>query len=118
AVLAARGRRFDPALPYPEINYAPLYSLVIAAALAVLPDTLYARPSAAQAGFGADYVLLGLNLLLLWAAAALTYFLGRRLFSARTGAVAALALLFSLPLWQQMRWPRWLRLLLLRARGA
>ncbi|HZP58770.1 MAG TPA: hypothetical protein VFB27_00495, partial [Opitutaceae bacterium] len=118
AVLAARGRRFDPALPYPEINYAPLYSLVIAAALAVLPDTLYARPSAAQAGFGADYVLLGLNLLLLWAAAALTYFLGRRLFSARTGAVAALALLFSMPIWQQTMMASGLPLLMLLALGA
>ena len=102
AVLAARGRRFDPAVPYPEIHHAPLYSLVIAGALAVLPEAaLFSRPPVAPDGFAADYVLLGLNVLLLWLAAALTYLLGKRLFSVRVGAVAALALLVSMPVWRQ-----------------
>lgn len=102
AVLAARGRRFDPAVPYPELHHAPLYSLVIAGVLAVLPDAaLFSKQPVPPDGFAADYVLLGLNLVLLWLAAVLTYAVGKTVFSARIGAVAALGLLFSMPVWQQ-----------------
>ncbi|HTQ29777.1 MAG TPA: hypothetical protein VMI53_01075 [Opitutaceae bacterium] len=119
AVLAARGRRFDPARPYPEIHHAPLYPLVIAGALAVLPEAaLFSRPAAPQDAFAADYVLLGLNIALLWAAAALTYFLGKRLFSPRVGVVASLALLLSMPVWQQTVAVNGLPLLLTLALGA
>lgn len=106
AFLAAHGQRFDPAQPYPELHQAPLYSIVIAAALRVLPaglrESLFAE--AAQppgGGFGGDYFLLGLNLLLFWLAAGLTFLLGRRLFDARTGWLAAGALLVSVTAWQQ-----------------
>jgi hypothetical protein len=104
AWLQARGGRFDPAQPYPELHQAPLYSVVIAAGLRVLPaDTrasLFAAAPVPPDGFRADYFLLGLNLGLLWLAAWLTFVLGRRLFDASAGALAALALLLSVPIWQ------------------
>lgn len=105
AFLAARGQRFDPKQPYPELHHAPLYSIVIGGALAVLPERvregLFAVPPVAPDGFRGDYYLLGLNLVLFWLAVALTYDLGRRLFEPRVGALAALGLLLSTPLWKQ-----------------
>lgn len=105
ATLAAQGRRFDPAQPYPELHHAPLYPLAIAGALRLLPAApraaLFASPPVPPDGFGADYLLLGLNLALLWLAAGLTYLLGRRLFEPRVGWLAALALLVSVPIWQE-----------------
>ncbi len=105
ACLAARGVRFDPAKPYPELHQAPLYSLVIAAGLRVLPAglraSLFASAPVPPDGFAADYFLLGLNLALFWLAAWLTFVLARRLFDALTGWLAAGALLVSVPAWQQ-----------------
>lgn len=105
AFLAARGVRFTPEQAYPELHHAPLYSLTIAAALRVLPaatrEGLFSSPPAPPDGYRADYFLLGLNLLLLWLAAWLTYDLGRRLFEARVGWMAAAALLLSAPVWQR-----------------
>lgn len=105
AFLARRGVRFDAAKPYPELYQAPLYSLVIAAGLRVLPagmrEALFAKPPVPPDGFGADYFLLGLNLALFWLAAALTFVLARRLFDVRTGWLAAAALLVSVAAWQQ-----------------
>ncbi|MSU23839.1 MAG: hypothetical protein EXS32_08460 [Opitutus sp.] len=99
------GTRFDPQQPYPDLHQAPLYSLVIAGALWVLPEAkreaLFASPPVPPDGFAADYFLLGINLLLLWLAAWLTYDLGRRLFEPRVGWLAALALLLSVSIWQQ-----------------
>jgi hypothetical protein len=105
AFLQARGVRFDPRQPYPELYHAPLYSLAIAAALRLLPAStrtaLFATAPAPPDGFGGDYFLLGLNLVLLWLAAWQTYDLGRRLFAPRVGGLAALALLVSVAVWQQ-----------------
>ena len=105
AFLEKRGVRFDAKQPYPELHQAPLYSIVIAAALRTLPATwreaLFASPPVPPDGFKADYFLLGLNLVLLWLAAWLTYDLGRRLFEPRAGWLAALALLLSVAVWQQ-----------------
>ncbi|MFA5265329.1 MAG: hypothetical protein WC378_16020, partial [Opitutaceae bacterium] len=105
AVLAARGQRFDPRAPYPELHHAPLYSLVIAGGLRLMPgswrEELFLKFPAPPDGFGADYFLLGLNLVLLWLAAWLAYDVGRRVFSPRAGAVAAFAFLLSVPVWQQ-----------------
>lgn len=105
AVLEKRGRGFDAAKPYPELHQAPLYSIVIAAGLTVLPEkmftALFNTPPVPPDGFRADYFLLGLNVALLWLGAWLTYGLGRRMFDARVGWVAALALLVSMPLWKQ-----------------
>jgi len=105
AVLHARGTPFDPAVPYPELHHAPLYSLVVAAALRLLPGgyraSLFASPPVPPDGFAADYFLLAINVGLLWWAAWLTFTLGRRLFEPRVGATAAVALLVSAPVWQQ-----------------
>lgn len=105
AVQQARGVRFDPAQPSPELHHAPLYSLAIAGALRLVPEqkrnALFAAAPTPPDGFAADYFLLGLNLVLLWLAAWLTYDLGRRLFEPRVGLVASFALLVSVSVWQQ-----------------
>lgn len=105
AFLAARGEAFDPRRPYPELHHAPLYPLAIAGALRLLPATvrerIFSTAPVPPDGFGGDYLLLGLNLILLWAAAWLTYDLGRHVFEPRVGVVAALALLLSVPIWQE-----------------
>ena len=105
AFLAARGVRFDPRQAYPELHHSPLYSLVIAGALRLVPEArreaLFASVPNPPNGFHADYFLLGLNIVLLWIAAALTYALGRSLFEPRVGALAAIALLLSVSIWQQ-----------------
>ena len=104
AVLTARGVRFDPHRPYPELHHAPLYSIVIASALRLVPaakrEALFSTPPVPPDGFGADYFLLGLNLVLLWLAAWVTYDLGRRLFEPRVGWLAVLALLLSVSIWE------------------
>jgi hypothetical protein len=106
AVMARRGQRFDPDRPYPELSQAPLYALVIAGGLRVLPaglrESLFTRVPVPPDGFGGDYFLLGLNLVLFWLAAWLTFDLGRRLFASRVGWLAALALLVSVSSWQQV----------------
>ena len=105
AFFQKRGVPFDPNRPYPELHQAPLYSLVIAVSLRLLPaslrESLFAAAPVPPDGFAADYFLLGINLVLFWLAAALTYGLARRLFDARTGWLAALALLVSVAAWQQ-----------------
>lgn len=104
AVLLGRGVRFQPAEPYPELYHAPLYSMLIAGGLRLLPEgrraALFSSPPVPPDGFKADYFLLALNLLLLWLAAWLTYALGRRLFEPRVGWLAAFAVLLSVSLWQ------------------
>src|SRR5205085_5072924 len=105
AFLEKRGTHFDPHRPYPELHQAPLYPLVIAGALRLMPaakrEALFVHPPAPPDGFAADYFLLGLNLVLLWLAAWLTYDLGRRLFEPRVGWAAAIGVLISVPVWQQ-----------------
>ena len=106
AFLAGRGVRFDPQAPYPELHHAPLYPMVIAAGLRMLPGgfrrSLFAQPPVPPDGFAADYFLLVLNVVLLWVAVGLTFDLARRLFDARVGWTAAAALLLSVPVWQQV----------------
>lgn len=105
AWLAARGVRFDPEKAYPELHYAPLYALVVAGALAALPESwehaLFASAPAPPDGFGGDYLLLVVNVILLWIAAWQTLALGSRLFSPRAGVLASLALLLSVAVWRQ-----------------
>ncbi len=104
AVLKARGIRFDPMRPYPELHHAPLYALAIAGGLRLMPATvresLFSSPPVPPDGYAADYFLLGLNLVVLWLAAWLTYDLGKRLFEPRVGWLATLGLLLSVPVWQ------------------
>lgn len=103
AVLKSRGRHFDPASPLPELHQAPLYSLVIGGVLRLIPARwrreLFAVPAQMSDGFGADYVLLAINLGLFWIAGGLSYQLGRRLFEPRVGWVAAFAVLTSVAFW-------------------
>ena len=109
AFLGARGVRFSPGAPYPELYQAPLYSVSIAAALRLVsllpgpvrPD-LFGPVPAPPYGYAADYVLLGLNLLLFWAAIWLAYRLARSLFGGPAAALSAAAIFCSLPLWQQV----------------
>jgi len=105
AFLRSRGTRFAADKPYPELHQAPLYSLVIAGALRLLPaarrDALFSGAPVPPDGFAADYFLLGVNLVLLWLAAWLTFDLGRKLFEPRVGRLAALAVLLSVSIWQQ-----------------
>lgn len=122
AVLAQRGRQFDPQKPYPELSQAPLYALVIAGGLRLLPagfrESLFTQAPVPPDGFRGDYFLLGLNLILFWVAAWLTYDLGRRLFAPRVGWLAALALLVSVSAWQEVVAVNGVSLLMLLVLGA
>jgi len=106
AFLGARGVPFDPLRPYPEVYQAPLYPMVIAGALRLLPhaarEALFGPAPSPPLGFAADYFLLGLNLALFWSAVWLAFDLGRRLFGAPAGWLAAIALFVSVPVWQQV----------------
>ena len=106
AFFAAQGIRFDPSRPYPEVYQAPLYPIAIAGALRLLPhaarEELFASAPSPPFGFAADYLLLGLNLALFWLAVWLAFDLGRRLFGAPAGWLAAIALFVSVPVWQQV----------------
>jgi hypothetical protein len=79
---------------------------VIAGALRLVPhslrESLFGAVPAPPYGFGADYLLLGLNLALFWLAIWLAFDLGRRLFGAPSGWLAAIALFVSVPAWQQV----------------
>jgi hypothetical protein len=106
AYLGERGVHFDPAVPYPEVYQAPLYAMTIAGALRLLPHSLraslFAAAPAPPYGYAADYFLLVLNLVLFWVALWLAFDLGRRLFGAAPGWLAAIALFVSVPVWQQV----------------
>jgi len=115
-VLAARTES------YPEVHHAPLYSLVIAGGLWILPsawrESLFTSAPTPPDGFPADYYLLGLNLVLLWLAAWQTFRLGRRLFDDRVGWVAMLALILSAGVWNQVVLVNGLALLMVLALAA
>jgi hypothetical protein len=102
---AAEAYRFDPAKAFPELHQPPLYSLAIAGALKLFPGkwrtTLFDTVPKPPDGFRADYVLLVLNIVLLWLAAWLTLVIGRRLFDERVGTVAMLGLLLSSAIWSE-----------------
>ena len=70
SVLKARGVPFEPSKPYPELHHAPLYPLVVATALTLVPSSTrerwFATPPAIPDGFAPDYLLLALNVALLW----------------------------------------------------
>ena len=104
AVLQARGLGFDPVRPYPEMHHAPLYPLVVAGALAVVPaatrERWFTTPPAIPDGFGPDYLLLGLNVVLLWLVIWRSARLAGRLFGERPALMTALGLLLSFPVWQ------------------
>jgi hypothetical protein len=105
ATLRARGIKPDFSRAWPELHQPPLYSTLIGATIAVLParlsHVLFEKAPVPPDGFGGDYLLLGLNLALLWLAAWLTFLLGRRLFDATAGLIASLGLLASVSVWAQ-----------------
>jgi hypothetical protein len=100
-----RGGRFEPGADaaLPELHHAPLYPLIVAGALKIFPAEtragLFGKPPEPPNGFEADYVLLALNVLLLWCAAWQTWRLARRWFDALTAWVAPGAVLLSAPVW-------------------
>ena len=103
AWLAARHESLDGRAAFPALAEPPLYPLVIGGAVAVLPaarrTALFASAGDPPEGFGGDCLLLAVNLLLFWLAAALTYNLARRLFDVRVAVVAVLALMLSSGAW-------------------
>ncbi|RXK55795.1 hypothetical protein ESB00_07890 [Oleiharenicola lentus] len=101
AVLDARGVAFDERKAYPELHHAPLYALVLAGAFAVLPETFWQKQPLPPDGWGPDYVVLGVNVLLFWLAVWLVWRLARRLFDTRAAWLATLATALSVPLWEQ-----------------
>ncbi|MEJ1971666.1 MAG: hypothetical protein WDM96_03980 [Lacunisphaera sp.] len=106
AVLRAKGVPFDEKKPYPELYHAPLYSLTLAAAFAVMPDSIWKIRPAAPGGWSLDgwrpdYVILGVNLILFWVGIWLVWRLAGRLFDRRAAWLASLATVASVSLWQQ-----------------
>lgn len=101
AVLKARGVGLSDRRLYPELQHAPLYPLTLAAVFAVLPDAIWRHVPAPPGGWAPDYVVLAVNLVLLWCAIALVWRLGVRLFDERAAWVAVLATAGSVTLWQQ-----------------
>ena len=105
ATLRARGAKPDFSRAWPELHQPPLYSALIGGAIAVLPARLshafFEKAPVPPDGFGGDYLLLVLNIALLWLAAWLTFLLGRRWFDATAGLVASLGLLLSASIWAQ-----------------
>ncbi|MFM7751449.1 MAG: hypothetical protein ACKPB0_13650, partial [Opitutaceae bacterium] len=103
-VLKARGWNFDPARPYPELHHAPLYPLVVAATLALVPSPVrerwFATPPVIPDGFAPDYLLLVLNIVLLWLVLWRSARLADRLFGRRAALLTVLGLLVSFPVWQ------------------
>ena len=105
ALLKAERRPVDLGAAWPELHQPPLYAAVIGTVLKAVPSSV--RPSLFDTapqppdGFRADYLLLALNIALLWFAAWLTYALGRRLFDGWVGLLAALGLLLSAMVWEQ-----------------
>ena len=106
AVMRAAGVPFDERRLYPELYHAPLYSLTLAAAFVVLPDSIWqSRPAPPGGwtfdGWQPDYVILGVNLVLFWAGVWLAWRLAGRLFDRRAAWLASLAMVASISLWQQ-----------------
>ena len=107
ALMEARHRVLPAqAESYPELQHAPLYSLVIGGGLRVLPaawrEALFASPPSPRTDLPPTIFCSGLNLALFWLAAWQTFLLGRQLFDDRVGWVAMLALMLSVGVWNQV----------------
>lgn len=105
AFVAARNGRWNTQ-PFPELHQAPLYPALIGAVFQLVPESIrnyfFQTAPTPPDGFIPDYILLGLNVVLFWIAAAQTYFLSRALFDRRVGVVSAVALLLSAPYWDSV----------------
>jgi hypothetical protein len=106
AFFRARGIRFNPAVPYPEVYQAPLYSILVAGPMWAFnhlwPGALFGPAPSPRYGFAGDYFLLAINLALFWLAVWLAFDLARRLFGAPSGWLAGIALFVSLAAWRQV----------------
>jgi hypothetical protein len=100
----ARGEAFEIGQPFPELHQPPLYALSVAGALRMVPQerraSLWETTNPPPNGVGADYVILGLNIALLWVAVWQVWWLGGAWFGRWAGGVAAAATGVSLPLWR------------------
>ena len=101
AVLQARGQRFNEKQAYPELHNAPLYALVLAPVLALLPESTWARRPVPPDGWWPDWSVLLVNLALFWVAVWLAWRLAKKLFDERAAWLAGLAMAVSVTLWQQ-----------------
>ncbi|WP_438479018.1 ArnT family glycosyltransferase [Oleiharenicola lentus] len=101
AVMQKRGEAFSQDRLYPELHHAPLYALTMAGVFAVLPESLWSQRPTPPSGWGPDYAVLGLNLVLFWLAVWLAWRLGKKLFDERVAAIASVAMAVSVPLWEQ-----------------
>ncbi len=103
AHLEKHGVRWDQGA-FPELHQAPLYPAVLGAVFGVMPEwvrePLFEAAPEEPNGFPADYVLLAVNVALLWLAAILLHRLGCRLFDPAVALVSTLGLVLSAPLWQ------------------
>lgn len=100
SVVLARGMRFEDSAPYPELYNAPLYPIVMASVFAVLPGSVWENIPETRDGWVPDYVILLINVALLWGAVAWTARLALRVFDSRVAWIAGTATALSVPLWQ------------------
>ncbi len=117
------GYQFSEDKPLPDLYHAPLYPLVLAGVLKILPasmiETVWAdpvsEPGLPYPAFNGDYFLMMVNVFLLWLACLMTYSVGRFLFSPGVGLISMLGVLFSVGLWDSVLSLSGLSLLLLLA---
>lgn len=101
AVLKQRGERFSERKLYPELHHAPLYALTLAGVFAVLPKSVWEHMPEPPGGWAPDYVILLVNVLLLWVGFWLVWKLARRLFDERAAVIATFGAVASVTIWQQ-----------------
>lgn len=101
-----RNQNAGPKEWHPDLFHAPLYPAALAAGFRLIPASLESRLFSALPrppdGFGGDYVLLALNLILFWAAAGLAFCLAHALFGRRAAWLAVLGMFLSAGLWEQV----------------
>ena len=104
------GYKFSQEKPLPDLYHAPLYPLVLAGALKILPVNLrqavWADP-VSEVGlpypaFNGDYFLMTVNVFFFWLSCLMAYCVGRFIFSAWVGIIAMLGVLFSVGLWDSV----------------
>lgn len=109
AVAVLEGRRelsYAPGETIPDLYNAPLYPMVLALSLAILPEgwraSLFRTPGEPTGAFGADVYFMAVNVLLFWSACLLVFLLAKRLFGARVGILTVLGLVLSAGVWDSV----------------
>ena len=102
AYLNENGGAYGGDANIPELYHAPLYSMVLAAGLWVLPQStsawLWATPE--FAGFHADLYLLAVNLIFFWLCCGLVWWLSNCLFKQQVAWISLAAYVFSISVWE------------------